>query len=329
MTRGGRPLRFLGVTLGGWTVLRAGMLWPTIETPRDLIRLFVPPAAAAVSPRMARPAASIDRMVYSAAVPVRVAAIAPMIAPPPHRAADPARAAPASASVPGFGRDVSIKETGAIPPPVSPTPADPVRRLTGSMWGIARQGVAVGLPGGQLGGSQAGVRVAYALGAARRTALTARLSAPLEGRGREAAVGVEFRPARLPLRIVAEQRVPLDGGRGGRAFYAVGGITPAPVAAGFRLEAYAQGGVVVRGRARGFADGAARLTRPVSGAFDLGAGAWAGVQPGVARVDLGPTIGLSLPVARRRIRVSLDWRQRVAGQARPGSGPALSIGSDF
>jgi hypothetical protein len=29
------------------------------------------------------------------------------------------------------------------------------------------------------------------------------------------------------------------------------------------------------------------------------------------------------------VRLSIDWRQRIAGRARPGSGPALSIGSDF
>lgn len=332
MTRGGRPLRFLGATLGGWVVLRAGLLWPTIETPRDLIRLFVRPAAAAIRaplvviavPPHARPSPAIA-----------AADVAPMILDAATRrgAADRATAVLAEVGTGSVGQDGAVDQAGAIPPPLRPAPVDAPGRLSASAWAIVREGVATGLPGGQLGGqlggSQAGVRIAYALGGSRRFALAARVSTPLEGRGSEAAVGVEFRPAHLPLRFIAEQRLALDGGRGGQALYAVGGTAPVPVAAGFRFEGYAQGGLVVRGRALGFADGAARLTRPVTRTVDIGGGAWAGVQPGVARVDVGPTIGVALPVARRRIRISLDWRQRVGGRARPGSGPALSIGSDF
>lgn len=329
MTRAGRPLRFLGATLGGWVLLRAGMLWPTIETPRDLIRMFAPPAAAAVLPRSELGTAVTHEAPRPVLAAVRTVAPEPGSVSPARRVVDPAPVALALASFPSSGRDAPIEDAGAIPPPLRPTPGDPMRRLTGSAWGIARQGAASSLPGGQLGGSQVGMRIAYALGASRRLALAGRISTPLEGRGAEAAVGIEFRPAHLPLRLVAEQRVGLDGARGAQALYAVGGVAPVPVAAGFRLEGYAQGGVVFRNGAQGFADGAARLTRTVSRTFDLGVGAWGGVQPGIARVDIGPTLGISLPVARQRIRVSLDWRQRVAGHARPGSGPALSIGSDF
>lgn len=328
MTRGGRPLRFLGATLGGWVVLRAGMLWPTIESPRDLNRLFAPPAAAAIRAPLIVIAVP-PRAKRSSAI--AAAGVAPMIPGGATRrvAADRAVAVLAEVETVSVGQDAALGRAGAIPPPLRPTPADAPGRLTTSAWAIVREGVATGLPGSQLGGSQAGVRVAYALGGSRQLALSARVSAPLAGRGGEAAIGVEFRPAHLPFRIIAEQRLALDGGRGGQALYAVGGTASVPVAAGFRFEGYAQGGVVVRGRALGFADGAARLTRPVTRTFDIGGGAWAGVQPGVARVDVGPTVGVALPVARRRIRVSLDWRQRVGGRARPGSGPALSIGSDF
>ncbi|WP_374945103.1 hypothetical protein [Sphingomonas sp.] len=332
MRRGGRPLRFLGATLGGWVVLRVGMLWPTIETPHDLIRLFAPPAAAAIRAPLVVIAVPPRAQRAPAIAAAEVAPVVLDVA-PRRVAADRATAVLAEVGTVSVGQDAGVDQAGAIPPPLRPTPADAPGRLTASAWAIVRAGVAAGLRGGQLGsqlgGSQAGVRFAYALGESRRLALAARLSAPLEGRGGEAAIGVEFRPAHLPLRFIAEQRVALDGGRGGQALYAVGGTAPVPVAAGFRLEGYAQGGVVVRGRALGFADGAARLTRPVTRTFDIGVGAWAGVQPGVARVDVGPTLGVALPVARRRIRVSLDWRQRVGGRARPGSGPALSIGGDF
>ena len=103
-----------------------------------------------------------------------------------------------------------------------------------------------------------------------------------------------------------------------------------PVAAGFRLEGYAQGGVA---RIGAFADGAARLARPVGEVagleLDLGIGAWGGAQPGAARLDVGPSATLLVPLADARVRIGLEWRRRVAGRAAPGSGPALTIGSDF
>jgi hypothetical protein len=324
-------LRFLGTTLGGWVLLRVGLLWPTLDAPRDLIQLLAPPAAAAGRAQAEAPAASV--------LPGKPAVDLPAM--PAPRPPMPSRNGENSGAVRSWstGHDRSsqepapIEQAGVIAPPLRPLPAHPERRLSASLWAIARDGQAQGLPGGQLGGSQAGVRIAYALGAARRFALAARISTPLQGRGREAAAGIEFRPPNLPLRVIAEQRVALDGGRGGQALYAVGGTAPVPIAAGFRLEAYAQAGVVVRGRAAGFADGAARVARPVISretlTVDLGIGAWGGVQPGTARVDLGPTLGVALPVAQRRVRLSIDWRQRIAGRARPGSGPALSIGSDF
>lgn len=332
MKRHGRPLRFLATILGTWVVLRTGMLWPTLEAAHDLVRTIESPRVAA--------AASADAPI--AFGPSRVLAAADRRIPPPppadvrktepagRRTRDPMRIALGAASFLSFGRAIPIEEEGAVPPPLRPTPANPARRLTASAWGILREGTAAGPPGGQLGGSQAGVRIAYGLGATQRAALTARLSAPLQGRGAEAAFGIELRPpGSLPLRLIAERRVAIDGGRDGTAVYVVGGTAPVPIAAGFRLEAYAQAGAVVRGRTLGFADGAARLTRALSRTVDLGAGVWGGIQPGVSRVDVGPTVGVALPVAGRAVRVSLDWRQRVAGQARPGSGPALSIGSDF
>ena len=303
------------------------MLWPTLETARDMIRVLAPPAVAAPLPERRTVVAPLQ-LARAVAHPMRVEAMA-SVAPAKPFTPDRVRLALAAASFLSFGRAVPIEEDGAVPPPLRPTPASPTQRLTGSAWAILREGVAGGLPGGQLGGSQVGVRLVYALDRTQHVALSARVSAPLEGRGAEAAIGVELRPAHLPLRIIAEQRIAIDGGRGGTALYAVGGTNPVLVAAGFRLEAYAQAGVVVRGDAHGFADGAARLTRPLSRGLDLGVGAWGGAQPGVSRVDVGPTVGIALPVAGRNIRLSLDWRQRVAGHARPGSGPALSIGSDF
>jgi hypothetical protein len=32
---------------------------------------------------------------------------------------------------------------------------------------------------------------------------------------------------------------------------------------------------------------------------------------------------------RNNLRVHFDWRQRLAGNARPGSGPAVTLAGDF
>jgi len=44
------------------------------------------------------------------------------------------------------------------------------------------------------------------------------------------------------------------------------------------------------------------------------------------RVDAGPRVSMRV---RGNMRVHLDWRQRVVGNAEPGSGPALTLAADF
>jgi hypothetical protein len=67
----------------------------------------------------------------------------------------------------------------------------------------------------------------------------------------------------------------------------------------------------------------------LGGGVRLGPGAWAAAQPGLARVDLGPQASFRLPLAGRNVTVAADWRQRLAGNARPGSGPTLTLATDF
>jgi hypothetical protein len=325
----GRPLRFLAVTLGGWTVVRIAMLWPTIGSVPSLVRALAPPVSAAT----------------------RVAGAVAMVSGPDQSAknfwAAPADRVPpvvarkaTTASVDRHGAS-AVPPTVAVepmpqprqPPPLRPAPlASPPRRLAGSAWLIARGGRSDALVGGQLGASQAGARVTYAL--LPGLALAGRVSAPLKGRGAEAAIGVDWQPTTASIHIVAEQRIALDGGRGGPTLFVVGGLDPTPVALGFGIDAYGQAGGIRRGgRVIGFADGAAHIARAVArigqARVELGAGTWGGVQPGAARLDVGPSAALIVPIGGRAARLSLDWRQRVAGRARPGSGPALSIGSDF
>ena len=76
----------------------------------------------------------------------------------------------------------------------------------------------------------------------------------------------------------------------------------------------------------GFVDGALTLTRPVYKQFSAGFGVWGGAQPGVYRVDAGPRVTMRV---RNNIKVHFDWRQRLAGNANPGSGPAVTLAGDF
>jgi hypothetical protein len=328
----GRPLRFLGGTLAGWVALRVlvltGGATPGAPAPEGVPPLLVPPARAEVVP--AWPVAPVAARPVSPAPATSHPGMRPRPEPAPIRPVAIALA-PHDAPPPARQTASPVPEPqGSLPPPLRPAHVSGPSRWSGSAWAIARgTGRGDALSGSQLGGSQAGVRVAYALGAARRVALVGRLASPLEGSGAEAALGVEYRAA-PGLRLFAEQRFVLDGGRGGPSAGAIGGVDRR--FGRFRLEAYGQAGVIARESVEGFADGAARLTSGLAAGpvrLDLGIGAWGGAQRGAERLDVGPTVGAALPVAGRTLRLTLDWRERVAGGARPGSGPALSLGTDF
>lgn len=338
----GRPLRFLMLLTFGWTGARVALLWSQTGSLPAAVETLIPFASSdaasqpAVVPSRMRQA---ERRVVPAS-PAPVTALAAVVATtpgrPPARAVDPLRVQIALLGLVQYGAAIPIEATAAQ----SAAAPAPERiellpdRWSASAWAAFRPGQGIGAaPGaGQLGGSQAGLRLAYMLAPEQRLAGFARVTAPLSGRGRELSLGLEWQPTRAPVRLVAEQRFALDGGGSGPGLGVVAGAD-ASLAHGFRLESYGQAGVVRRRRIEPYADGAARATRAV---FDehgvrlaLGAGAWGAAQRDTARLDLGPSALLAVPVAGQTFRLALDWRQRVAGHARPGSGPALTIGSDF
>lgn len=344
MKPAGRPLRFIATVLGGWVVMRAALLWPDLPDPEALNKLRIakapPPMAGtqrtfgdaeriAVAP-IAKPIITTRRLAA-----FDVATLAPREAPerPPGGAA---RTLLAMFALVRFGPAQSVPIEVAQPPVFAPIRPDPPQgsRWSASLWFLTRGGQGLGGPnGGQLGGDQAGMRVAYAIGDARRVAIVGRIATPLAGLGREGAIGVEWRPTKLPVRLVAEHRFAIDGGGGGPSVGIVGGVGPAPIGGGLRIEGYGQAGIIERRGIIGYGDGAVRVTRAVGVArgidLDVGAGAWGGIQPGAERLDVGPSLGLRLPVAGKSLRLAIDWRERIGGVARPGSGIALSIGTDF
>ncbi len=147
--------------------------------------------------------------------------------------------------------------------------------------------------------------------------------------------GLAFAPlAQVPVDVAIEHRFAV--GKDGRTALAAmisGGVGDVVLPHGFRLEAYGQAGVVGTRRRDGFADGAVvvdhRLGADETSPLRLGALAAGAVQPGAARVDVGPRLTLRLPDVGAGSRIALDWRQRVAGDARPESGLALTLAADF
>lgn len=183
--------------------------------------------------------------------------------------------------------------------------------------------------GGTLGGSQTGARLTYNVN--RWLAGSLRATAPVGGSaGGEIAGGIRVRPIpSIPVAITAERRQAIGNAGGGRsefALFAEGGLYQRPIGWNLLLDGYAQGGVVgIRSRDL-FVDGGLTLTRPLFGDFSAGLGIWGGAQPGLYRVDAGPRLTMRV---RGSMRVHLDWRQRLVGNAAPGSGPAVTLGADF
>ncbi|MGF1549537.1 MAG: hypothetical protein ACFBQW_03245 [Sphingomonadaceae bacterium] len=206
-------------------------------------------------------------------------------------------------------------------------------RWSAYAWSHMREGSFPALArGGTLGGSQAGVKIAYRLaGGERPPSLYGRLASPLGGGCAEAALGLEIQPlAALPLRLAVERRQAL--GRGGRsdfAFLVHGGVDAMALPRGARLEGYGQAGMVGLEEEDLFADGALRITVPAGEGVRLGGGPWGAAQPGAARLDIGPSVSLDLAAAGRTMRLQADWRLRIAGDAAPASGPALTVATDF
>lgn len=152
---------------------------------------------------------------------------------------------------------------------------------------------------------------------------------------RELALGLAFAPlAHWPVDVAVEQRVAV--GRAGRMALAAmvsGGVGDVALPHGFRLEAYGQAGIVGARRHDRFADGAIVIDHRVgaddSSPLRVGALAAGAVQPGAARVNVGPRLSLRLPDVSEGSRIVLDRRQRIAGDARPASGLAQTLASDF
>lgn len=193
--------------------------------------------------------------------------------------------------------------------------------------------------GGQYGGSQSGFIATYDIARLGRNdtpklALIARSAIAHDDlRERELAAGLRWWPlAKGGFSLTAERRF-----RNGRpdafAAYVAGGKSDIALPLKFRLDSYGQAGFVSGDSGGPFFDAAARAERPLAMIAKTpiagGIGIWAGGQEDLLRVDIGPTIRADLDIGKVPLRLHADWRFRIAGDARPASGPALTLSTAF
>lgn len=190
------------------------------------------------------------------------------------------------------------------------------------------------------GASQAGAVVRYRLApdSGHRPALYARASQALAGgKDSELAAGIAARPLpAVPVSLYAEMRATQGSGGAVKlrpAAFAVTELPPARLPLGLHGEAYVQAGYVGGAFATAFVDGQARIDRELArfslGAVRTGVGVWGGAQKGAARLDVGPSAAFQLDLGPAPARLAVDYRVRVAGNAAPGTGVAVTLSTGF
>lgn len=259
---------------------------------------------------------------------------------------DPARlAAAAQAAAPPAAR---VPAAAPFQPPGALVAAAPQGRWSLDGWTFWRQGSdSAAVSQGRVpvyGASQAGAVLQYrirpASGHDPRIYVRA-YSAQVQGGESEIALGLSARPlGSVPLRIAGEARY-TDAAFFSAvrpAGYIVTELAPFRLPLGMQGEAYGQAGWVGGPGATWFADGQASALRPVGFVsrlsvnalrLSLGAGVWGGAQKDAQRLDIGPTMRIDMKVGKIPTRVGVDWRRRIAGDASPGSGLAVTVSTGF
>lgn len=247
--------------------------------------------------------------------------------------------------MPGRGLNQSALGARDDPPMASANSAKPLVTLheatTISAWLLLRNGAGSSslAPAGQLGASQAGVRMqfdAFDLGTRFGVGLNGRVSGAVGSPHQlEGAAGVYLKlKGSIPSQIIAERRHNLGGGgRDAFALIFATGIDEKPLGGGFRISGYGQSGIVGVKKKDLFVDGSIRVERKLEvqhlPTFRIGGGVWGAAQAGVTRLDLGPRISTTVETRGIRLNIGAEWRQRVMGNASPGSGPAIVLSTDF
>lgn len=229
----------------------------------------------------------------------------------------------------------------AFPLLVGDTARAPGKRWSGDAWLLLRRDTTRPITSGRgsYGQSQIGAVLRYRIAPSNghRPAAYVRASTTLAASGApEAAAGFTGRPVPgVPVAFAAEMRAArLYSGMAVRpAVFTYSEFPPIKLPFGARGEAYLQGGYVGGRFATPFVDGQVRvdhaLARLGSAELRAGGGAWGGAQKGAKRLDIGPGATVAVKLGGAPVRMSADWRFRVAGDANPSSGPALTVSTGF
>jgi hypothetical protein len=139
---------------------------------------------------------------------------------------------------------------------------------------------------------------------------------------------------RVPIFLGAEARVGLDQSAADDLLLHGNGGTSLRVGnRGGRIDIYGQAGAAIGAQTTLFADAQTQFSQPlitIAGEdVRLGAALNAGAQGTSWRVDAGPQVQWRLPFANPPLDLRLAWRERLAGNAVPATGLAITLSSDF
>lgn len=225
--------------------------------------------------------------------------------------------------------------TAAVPIPHVPG----ARRLNFYAYNFWRAGALHNraAPAAQYGGSQSGLIATYRLTSLDQPDLAALVrvaASPRQSQNQppenEVAIGLRWRPIKeLPVTVSAERRLRINSADQ-TVLYVAGSLDKLSLDNNIAARGFVQAGIVPGKNPNIFYDANLRLEhkllRTPKAELHFGTGIWSGGQRGASRIDVGPSIGMNLS---KRIDISADWRFRVAGNARPGNGPAVTISTGF
>ncbi|QKG70227.1 hypothetical protein [Erythrobacter mangrovi] len=367
--RRGQPIIFLGSLFVGWAVLRVLVWeppQPASANPLDVsgtakdASLPIRTAETKlgqVSVRLSSPAGlrPSRRDVRQWESDPRATHI-PTLEPPPHSPKEEARQPFGSHILgePGIAMLPAPKTFADSPGTVGPDPAirvqlaGPARQAGAKRWRIdawlvlRRDSETLGTSGDRpasYGASQAGAVLSYRLAPATRLepAAYVRTSKALVTNGEsEGAVGIRVRPfANVPAYAHAEVRAVDSGGAVELrpATFVSSGLSDVPLGLGFEGEGYVQAGYVAGDFATGFVDGRVTAVHSVvrgeTASLGAGFGVWGGAQRGSERLDFGPSLQVAFRLGHVPARIAADYRIRVAGNARPDTGVAITLSTGF
>ena len=212
------------------------------------------------------------------------------------------------------------------------------RRWSGDAYALFRDaGIKGAAASPVLGGGQSGVAIAYAHDPLARRPLVvfARVFAAhdnrnlIDGDTAQAAIGVRWQPI-SGVTVAAERLVAIGGATQGDWNLRVAGGGERKFGR-LLVDGYGEAGV--RGNSEVYAGAQARVQTPIVSAGTVAItggpavwGSFQSAQPTVSRFDIGVGVTGRLPTG---LAISADWRWRVAGNAAPTNGPALTISMAF